>query len=122
MILHRLEDYRPPYLRKSFVREVYPINGRRGAAHVISVLGLPVQYGLPTEAIGFRDDRGQLRCICAYYPTAGLIMDLRINKHVSSIAHHRASRPTEHDRSIQIPFGITGELNWNARNFRGEGL
>ena len=122
MTASRLVDFRPPYLRKSYAREPYPINGRRGAAHLIGVLGLPVEYGLPTEAIGFRDDTGQLRCICAHYPTVGLIMDLRINKHVSSLVHHRAARPTEHGISFQIPLGITGQLNWNARHFRGEGL
>lgn len=122
MTASRLADYRPPYLRKCYVREAYPLNGQRGAAHVIGVLGLPVEYGLPVEAVGFRDSTGQLRCICAYYPVAGLIMDLRINKYVSSLWHHRAARPTEHDRTIRIPPDLIGKLNWNARNFRGVGL
>jgi hypothetical protein len=118
----RLKDYRPPYLRKSYPREAYPINGLRGAAHVIGVFGLPVEFGLPTEAIGFRDEKGKLRCICAYYPTAGIIMDLRINKHISSLAHRRSATPMEHDVGLRVNPTLTGRLNWNARNFRGEGL
>lgn len=120
--MSKLRVYRPPYLRKAYVREVYPVSGARGAAHIIRRLGFPAAFGLPSEAVGFRDETGKLRSICAYYPDAGWIMDLRINKHVSSLWHYRAASPTEHDRGMPFPVNLAGKLNWNARNVRGEGL
>lgn len=111
----RLARYRPYYLLKRHLREDFPIDGDKGARAVMRRMGLPAEFGAPSEAVCFRDPQdNRVRAISAFYPVVGQIVDLHINRHVS---HARIYRQSD---GILLPRTIQPRICGNARNLRSE--
>lgn len=113
-----LANFRPAYLRKSYPRETYPVEGEKGALALFQRFGLPDYMGLPTEAIAFRDETGWVRSICALFPEFGSILELRLcrhHSHVGEVSWHTHTSPGawwEHNLR-------RAQMSWRANNYRG---
>lgn len=111
-----LDGYRPRFLRKSYPSEPFPVDGENGAFALLRGFGLTQDFGAPTEAVAFRDETGRVRQISTFFPAAGFVIEVRVNRHVSSVVFRRLD-PGFHPRNDLMP-----QMAWAARNFRARGL
>lgn len=108
--------FHPRHLLKRHTREIWPVEGETGAMAILRSFRLPEYFGEATEAIAFRDQDSWVRCICAYFPQVAHVVDLRINRHISSIAFTRIApgfNPSPMDMA---------DMSSSAASYRGRGL
>ena len=121
MIRSIAADYRPSFLRKSYPREAFPVDGPNGAHAIFQQFGLPDYMGKPTDAIAFRDQTGWVRSICALFPEFGSILELRICRHVSHIGEDLFRTFPTHRLWWQHNMRRSA-MSKRAREYRGEDL
>lgn len=117
-----LDDYRPSYLRKSYARESFPIDGPQGALALLRKFGLPHTYGPPSQAVVFRDETGWARCISAYFPSVRYCINLHINRHISHVGFSPMGRTFANLAESSRHRDVIYRMRCRAERFRGEGL